>query len=182
MIRPSFMLHASLFVFLAALLLQGCQSYTIVQRNMFTDDDGNVVVVEYGRSEKDHVNTFVAPGTGREVESKSKLMVRVRFDENVRDYLEVLGRGSVTNRIELADQTFTAWQCMNFLPRGTMYRTDNDKWMLLANGLSCTIFRQTKEDKKNYLEVFRGVLCKIDDSCKVKKDERWKAVPKGAGR
>ena len=59
------------------LLLAGCQSYDIVQTNVFADDDGNVISVDYGRSETDHVNTFRAPTNGKEMEFKSKLMVKV---------------------------------------------------------------------------------------------------------
>ena len=135
----------------------GCQSYTIVQKNVFVDDDGNVVVVEYGRSESDHVNTFVAPTTGKEMEFRSKLMVRAELPDGKR---------------------ITAWQCMNFLARGTMYKTDNEEWMLLANGFSYTVYRQTDEDETRYLEVYRGVLCDTHEAdAKKEKDERWKVVP-----
>ena len=139
----------------------GCQSYEVVQRNVFSDEDGNLVTVDYGRSEKDHVNTFVAPLTGKEMEFKSKLVVRA----------------------ELPDGTgFTAWQCMNFMRRGTMYKTDNDRWMLLADGFSCVVFRQIEEDPVNYREVYRGVLCDTPDiGGRRAKDDRWKVVP-GGGR
>ncbi|MBR2839313.1 MAG: hypothetical protein IKE55_11045 [Kiritimatiellae bacterium] len=141
---------------LALAFAAGCQSYDVVQKNVFVDEDGNVVVVEYGRSSSDHVNKFVAPTTGREMEFRSKLVVRA----------------------ELPDGTgFTAWQCMNFLARGTMYKTDNEKWMLLADGFSCAVYRRTDEDKTRYMEVYRGVLCDTPGERKAKKDERWKTVP-----
>ena len=143
----------------AALAVAGCQSYTIVQRNLFADDDGNVVSVEYGRSESEHVNVFKSPVTGKDMEFKSKLMVRAELPD---------GDG------------FKAWQCMNFLPYGTMYRTDNDKWMLLANGFSCTIYRQEEKNETKYREVFRGVLCDVDDSVKAKKNEKWQDVMKSS--
>ena len=146
-----------LFYLAGALVLAGCQGYTVVQRNVFADDDGNVVSVEYGRSEKDHVNTFRSPVNGEEMEFKSKLVVLAELPDG---------------------DSFKAWQCMSFLPYGTMYRTDNEKWMLHANGFSCTIYRQTEEDETKYQEVFRGVLCDIDKDVKGVRDERWKAVPK----
>ena len=72
-----FPLPSSLFPLAAAvLLLQGCQSYEIVQRNIFADDDGNVVVVDYGRSESEHCNTFVSPVTGETLDFHSKLMLK----------------------------------------------------------------------------------------------------------
>jgi len=145
--------------FAAAALLAlaaGCQSYTIVQQNVFVDDDGNVVVVGYGRSESDHVNTFIAPTTGKEMEFRSRLVVRAELPDGER---------------------FTAWQCMNFLARGTMYKTDDEEWMLLANGFSCTVYRRTKEDETRYLEVYRGVLCDTPETASRKKDERWRVLP-----
>ena len=144
---------------LSALLLTGCQSYTIVQTNVFADDDGNVITVDYGRSETDHVNTFRAPTNGKTMEFKSKLMVKVTLPDGDR---------------------FKAWQCMNFLTSGTMYKTDNEEWMLLANGFSSIVYHQDERDETRYREVFRGVLCDVADR-EVKKDERWKVVPKDQG-
>ena len=138
--------------------VSGCQSYEVVQRNVFSDEDGNLVTVDYGRSERDHVNTVVAPLTGKEMEFKSKLVVRVELPDG---------------------DTFTAWQCMNFLRRGTMYRTDNEKWMLLANGFSCVVYLREDGDSGDYREVYRGVLCDTPDIGKGKKDSRWKTVPQG---
>ena len=144
-----------------ALALAGCQSYEVVQRNVFSDEDGNLVSVDYGRSEKNHVNTFVAPLTGKEMEFKSKLVVRAELPDGT---------------------TFTAWQCMNFMRRGTMYKTDNDRWMLLADGFSCVVFRQLEDDPDNYREVYRGVLCDSPDiGARKEKDNRWKVIP-GGGR
>lgn len=143
-------------------LATGCQSYTIVQRNVFADDDGNVVSVDYGRSESDHVNTFVSPATGKEMEFRSKLMVKV-----------VLPDGD----------DFKAWQCMNFLPRGTMYMTDNEEWKVLMNGFSLCVYHRTGEPApRDYLEVYRGVICDTPEM-DVKKDDRWKDVTNsGSGR
>ena len=143
----------------AALALAGCQSYEIVQRNVFSDEDGNLVAVDYGRSEKAHVNTFVAPMTGKEMEFKSKLVVRAELPDG---------------------ETFTAWQCMNFMRRGTMYKTDNGRWMLLADGFSCVVFRQVEDNPDNYREVYRGVLCDTPDiGVSKEKDSRWTVVPSG---
>ena len=150
--------HILAAALLAALFAVGCQSYDVVQRNVFSDEDGNLVAVDYGRSGKDHVNTFVAPMTGKKMEFKSKLVVRVELPDG---------------------DTFTAWQCMNFLRRGTMYRTDNEKWMLLANGFSCVVYLREDGDSGDYREVYRGVLCDTPDIGKGKKDSRWKTVPQG---
>ena len=144
-----------------ALLLQGCQSYTIVQRNVFADDDGNVVAVDYGRSESDHVNTFVSPVTGKEMEYRSRLMVKVTMPDG---------------------DTVKAWRCMTSLPRGTMYESDDGEWKVLANGFSVAIYRRTGQPApRDYLEVYRGVIC---DSPEVerKRDDKWKTVPPAGTR
>jgi|GEM_PF-1046179 len=150
---------SGVFLLACASLVAGCLSYTIVQRNVFADDDGNVTIVDYGRSEKNHVNTFVSPTTGKEMEFESKLMLRVTLPDG---------------------DTIKAWQCMNFLSQGTMYRTDNDEWMVLVAGFSCTVYKQTEEDDTRYLEVFRGVLCDSPE-VEVQKDDRWKPVARGKG-
>ena len=141
---------------LGALLLfcAGCNSYRIVQKNVFSDEDGYLVSVDYGVADKDHVNTFVAPMTGEELEFKSKLLILAELPDG---------------------ETFKAWQCMNFQPRGTMYQTDNEKWKILVNGFTCIVYAQDAANERRYNTVYRGVLCdtpKID----VKKDERWKTI------
>ena len=155
------MTRMSIMATAAVLLLAGCQSYEVVQRNVFSDEDGNLVSVDYGRSTKDHVNTFFVPTTGKEMEFRSKLVVRAELPDG---------------------ETFTAWQCMNFLRRGTMYKTDNGRWMLLANGFTCVVYIQSEDNPDNYREVYRGVLCETPDIGGTRKrDERWKVVP-GGGR
>ena len=149
-------LRAAALSALFAALATGCQSYAIVQKNVFVDEDGNVVVVEYGRGEREHVNTFIAPTTGREMEFRSRLVVCAEMPDGTR---------------------FTAWQCMNFLARGTMYKTDNERWMLLADGFSCAVYRRAEGDGAQYEEVYRGVLCDTPGVGAPKKDERWRVVP-----
>ena len=48
----------------AVLLAAGCNSYRVMQTNVFSDEDGRIVSVDYVRAEKDHVNTFLSPVTG----------------------------------------------------------------------------------------------------------------------
>lgn len=146
-------IHA--FFIFAVLALAGCRSYRIVQRNVFSDEDGYLVTVSYGVAEREHVNTFVSPMTGKEMPFKSKLVVEVDLPDG---------------------DSFKAWQCMNFQSRGTMYKTDSGRWQILVNGFSCVLFRQSLDDPAAYQPVYRGVLCdtpQID----VKKDDRWKVVP-----
>ena len=138
--------------------LAGCRSYDIVQANVFSDDDGNVVNIAYGRSDKFHVNTFRNPATGKATEFKSKLVVDVTLPDG---------------------DSFTAWQCMNFLQTGTMYKTDNEKWMVLVNGFTALIYHQTDDDPTNYLEVYRGILCESPKS-DYKPNAKWRTLKKDA--
>lgn len=143
------------FACLGLLALVGCQSYQIVQKNVFSDEDGALVTVEYGVAERDHVNTFVSPMTGQEMPFKSKLVVEVALPDG---------------------DSFKAWQCMNFQSRGTMYKTDSGRWQILVNGFTCIVYRQAEEDPSAYSAVYRGVLCDTP-AMDVKRDDRWKAVP-----
>lgn len=147
-----------LFLLALAVTVCGCRSYEFMQSNIFADDDGNVVKIDYGRSDKIHTNTFISPANGQEMEFRSKLVIDVLLpDEN----------------------SFTAWQCMNFLNSGTMYKTDNELWMVHVNGFTCSIYRQTEEVKTRYMEVYRGVLCESPKSTR-EKDERWRTMKKDA--
>ena len=145
-------------------LFSGCQSYTINQRLIFADDDGNVVIVDYGRSESEHYNTFISPANGKEMEFHSKHMVKVQLPDG---------------------DDFKAWECMSFLPpaTGTMYKTDNEEWKVLANGFSFSIYHRTGEPPpRDYLEVYRGVVCDIPDR-KIEKNDKWRDVTNaGKGR
>lgn len=142
---------------LLALSLVGCKSYVLVQTNIFADDDGNVVRVDYGRSESPHTNTFVNPANGKKMEFMTTLVVEV-----------VLPDGD----------DITAWQCMNFMPSGTMYKTDNEKWMVLVNGFTIMIY-QRAEDKSHYIEVYRGVLCESPKST-YEPNKKWRTLKKNA--
>ena len=126
-----------IFALLFSLVLfAGCTTFTPLQSSMFTDEDGNIVVVDYGRDQKEHESKFYAPN-GREMTMRSKLKVRVTLPDGY---------------------TFIAWECMNPLATGTMYRSNNEKWMFHANGISCRAFRQT-DDKRDYLVIFEGIIC-----------------------
>ena len=119
-----------------ALALAGCQSYSVVQTNVFANDDGDVTKVEYGRSEKEHINYFVSPATGKRMEFRSKLVIRVTAPSLDR---------------------YTAWQCMNFNAMGTMYMTDDEEWRFMVSGFTFAAYH--RQDDGRYLELFRGVLC-----------------------
>ena len=137
----------------AVLLAAGCNSYRVMQTNVFSDEDGRIVSVDYVRAEKDHVNTFLSPVTGKEMEFRSKLLVNVSLYDG---------------------ETFTAWQCMNFMSNGTMYRTDDEEYMFLAGGFSSIIYR--RDDEGRYAEIYRGVLCDSPEGTGAKDEDKWRMV------
>ena len=96
------------------------------------------------------------PATGKEVEFKSKLVVRVELPDG---------------------DSFTAWQCMNFMQSGTMYKTDNDKWQILVNGFTCRIYLRVDDGSGRYREVYRGILCESPKEEK-KPDTKWRSLKK----
>lgn len=123
-------------VFGLSCLLTGCSSFHLTQSARFVDDDGRFVAVDYGVGDEDHVTTFVSPVNGKEIELKSKLRVRVRLYDGT---------------------SFTAYQCMNMLQSGTMYKTDDNEWMFLANGFTCIVFAYEKS-RHDHRVVFQGTL------------------------
>ncbi len=147
-----------LFIVVTGLLLAGCESYDIMQRSMFSDEDGNMVEVAFGRGEDVHVNYFTSPSNGKKLEFKSRLVVEVELPDG---------------------DSFVAWQCMNMLANGTMYRTDDEEWMLLVTGFSCKVYCRNEDVEDRYDEVYRGILC---DTAKgdYKEDERWRKLKKNA--
>jgi len=132
----------------------GCNSYRIVQTTHFVDDDGAIVRVDYGRAEKDHVNTYVSPMNHKEMEFRSNLVVEVRMPDG---------------------EAFTAWRCMNFAGNGTMYKTDDGEWYFLASGFTCKIAQQDADNENLHHEVYRGVLCKTPVKIP-EKDTRWRKL------
>ena len=118
-------------------LVAGCTSFEVSQTSHFTDDNGNIITVEYGSGKEEHVTTFTSPANGKKMEMRSRLRVRV----------------------QLPDETkFMAFQCMNFQRSGTMYRTDDEEWLFHANGFTSRVYR-FDPSKNDYLLWYEGVIC-----------------------
>ncbi|MBQ4385634.1 MAG: hypothetical protein IKO87_04060 [Kiritimatiellae bacterium] len=134
-------LRNCVFAAVAALVTAGCSSFHQTQLVKFVDDDGRFLEVVYGYGDEDHVTKWVSPATGKTIELKSRLRVKVKME---------------------GGPSFKAFQCMNTLGSGTMYRTDNERWMYLANGFTCAVF-EWDEERKDYRYVFQGVLCQTPE-------------------
>ena len=144
------------FAALALAAAAGCRGFDIAQTCIFADEDGNVVTVGYGSAEKPHTNTYVNPFTKQEMEFKSNLGVEVELPDG---------------------DSFVAWRCMNFERSGTMYRTDNGRWMFHANGFTSSIYERRPDG--GYNQVFNGVLCEAPKSDH-SGDDKWRKMKKDA--
>lgn len=146
-------------LFIAFYTLTGCNSYTIAQRNLFSDENGNVVEIEYGHAEKDHHSKFIAPRTGKELDYRTRLLVKVHLPDG---------------------DSFKAWQCMNiYNTAGTMYKTDNEEWVVLVTGFTVEIFHIT-DDKRDHLLVYQGFLSSTPKNDDKDKDSKWRKMKKDA--
>lgn len=134
-----FILHSSFFF-----LLSGCVAFDPTFTNSFLDDEGNVVSVVHGRLSEDHVTQIESPGNGRLVDYKSKEAVKITLPDG---------------------QVFTAYQTLNTLRIGNMYKTDDDGLIYVTNGLMCRIYAML-EDGSDHLLIFEGNLTKTPETTK----------------
>lgn len=132
-------LRSAAFATLAAAALSGCASFERSQVDAFVDDQGYMIKVEYGTRSKDHVFMVPSPGNGKLVEYRSKLMVRVTLPDGER---------------------FSAYRTLNSMPIGTMYMSDNEKWIFLTKGYWATVQKQDRKDSPDYTGVFEGYIRK----------------------
>ena len=128
----------------AALLAAGCTSFEPTFANSFMDDEGNVVHVQNGRLSDDHVFKVVSPGNGKIVDYKSKEAVKLTLPGGER---------------------FVAYQTLNTIPIGNMYKTDDNGIIYVTNGLMCRIYALL-EDGSDHLLVFEGNLTKDGEESK----------------
>ena len=122
-----------------AVALSGCALFERSQVDAFVDDQGYMIKVEYGTRSKDHVFMVPSPGNGKLVEYRSKLMVRVTLPDGER---------------------FSAYRTLNSMPIGTMYMSDNEKWIFLTKGYWATVQKQDRKDSPDYTGVFEGYIRK----------------------
>jgi hypothetical protein len=121
---------------LAAAILAGCSTFRPMMKDAFVDDDGLVVVVEYGEMSKPYKYKVVSPMNGVELECADRKLVKVTLPEP---------NGS----------TLSFYICQNESPKGTMYSTRDGKWRFLTIGVSCRIYLWSSQDN-DYLLVFEG--------------------------
>ena len=119
------------------LFLSGCNCFNWKQTLRFINEDGEIIVVDYGVGDSEHVTKFNAPKTGRPLEFKSKNRVIVTLTDG---------------------KSFDGYECVNELRSGAMYQSDDEEWYYHANGFTCTVYRRVGKTR-DYAPVFTGVVC-----------------------
>lgn len=126
-----------LAIVFSSLFLSGCNSFNCKQTLRFINEDGEVIVVDYGVGDSDHTTKFYAPKTGRPLEFKSKNRVVVTMPDG---------------------EDFDGYECVNELRSGAMYQSDDEEWYYHANGFTCTVYRRVG-NTRDYAPLFTGVVC-----------------------
>ena len=133
------MKHTMTFaVFAAAALVAGCATFKPTMKELFVDDKGNVMTVEYGDRSRKYEYEMVSPMNGVVVKSTATKMVRVTTPEPENEVLDF-------------------YLCQNVSPKGTMYSTRNEKWKFLTIGTASQLYLWSP-DENDYLLVFEGEL------------------------
>ena len=148
-------------LFAATCLLSGCATWTFVPQRTsnFINEYGEVITVDYGIDEKEHVSKFITP-TGSQMDFKTKLKIRVTLTDGTR---------------------FVAYRVMS--PGGLLYKTDDDEWEYYEEmGTNCIV---AENDGMGRYDVrFRGILCrsKMSEAEKAKPKPISASTPYGFGK
>ena len=126
---------------LAALALAaGCASFRSTQKDAFVDDDGNILVVEYGSLSRSYAYKLVSPINGAEVECTDNRAVRVTLPDET---------GAPNG------ETMTLRICQNDSPKGTTYATKDGKWKYWTIGYMSRLYLWYPAEGE-YIFVFGG--------------------------
>ena len=123
------------------LLFVGCTSFNLKQTVRFINEDGDIIVVDYGDGDSEYVTKFTVPKTGKQMEFRSKNRVFVTMPDG---------------------NEFYAFECVNELRTGTMYQSSGEDWYYHANGFTCTVYRRV-DKTRDFMPVFNGVVCQTPE-------------------
>ncbi len=116
------------------LFVAGCTSFDVLATRRYVDEDSNYVLVEEGRDEEYHEFLTEMPN-GRVVPDKTKSKIRLTLPDGRR---------------------FVMYQRLS--PYGNLFKTDDETWEFLVQGMECIICRRPKGERQ-YLLSYRGTLC-----------------------
>jgi len=118
----------------AVAALQGCATFNRASIDAFVDDNGRVLVVEYGTRSRPYTYYIVSPMNGNRLECQDDKMVKLEMPDGSRHVCYI---------------------CQNQIPKGTMYSTRDDEIKFLTIGIECRVYRHVPE-YNDYMEIFRG--------------------------
>ena len=121
----------------AALLVvagAGCTSFDVLGTRRYVDENNNYVTVEEGRDEEYHEFMTTLPN-GKVVPDKTKFKIRLTLPDGRR---------------------YIMYQRLS--PFGNLFKTDDEEWEYLVQGMECIICRRPNPGEK-YLLSYRGTLC-----------------------
>ena len=116
--------------------LQGCATFNRANVNAFVDDNGRVLMVEYGTRSRPYTYYIVSPMNGNRLECQDDKMVKLEMPDGSRHVCYI---------------------CQNEIPKGTMYSTRDKEIRFLTIGLQSRVYKFVPE-RNDYLEIFDGQL------------------------
>ncbi len=105
----------------AGALLAGCATFTPTQKDAFLDDEGNILVAEYGAFSREYTYKIKSPMNGAELECRDKRAVRITLPDP-------------------DGRTLTFLICQKVSPKGTMYKTKDGQWLYWTIGLDSRLY------------------------------------------
>ena len=116
--------------------LQGCATFNRASVNAFVDDNGRVLVVEYGTRSRPYTYYIVSPMNGNRLECHDDKMVKLEMPDGSRHVCYI---------------------CQNEIQKGTMYSTRDNEVRYLTIGFQSRVYKYVPE-RNDYLEIFDGQL------------------------
>ena len=116
--------------------LQGCATFNRASVNAFVDDNGRVLMVEYGTRSRPYTYYIVSPVNGNRLECHDDKMVKLEMPDGSR---------------------YVCYICQNEIPKGTMYSTRDNEIRYLTIGFQSRVYKYVPE-RNDYLEIFDGQL------------------------
>ena len=120
-------------------VLAGCASFDTLATRRYVDENNNYVIVEEGMDEEPREFETTLPN-GRTIIDKSKTKIRLTLPD---------GRRYVMYK--------------RLSPYGNLFKTDDEEWEYLVQGMECLICRRPKGESK-YLLSYRGTLCATESN------------------
>lgn len=122
-----------------ALALAGCSSFEVNATRRYVDENNNYVIVEEGQDKEAREFITTLPN-GRTIVDKTKTKIRLTLPDGRR---------------------FVMYKRLS--PYGNLFKTDDEVWEYLVQGVECLICRRP-EGSQQYALSYRGTLCATESN------------------